>query len=340
MTKFISRILIVGYGSIAKRHLHIARSLYPSADIRVLRHRLDRDIPKSSNGCFFSIHDAVEFEPNLAVIANPATFHLEVARAMADVGAHLLIEKPIAVSLDGVQELIELCIEKSVVLMVGYNLRFLDSLLKYRDIIHRGLVGKILSIRCEVGQYLPTWRPESDYRESVSARLDLGGGALLELSHEIDYIQWIFGCIDWVRASMHKKSSLEINVEDLVHIIFESYPDFQDSPIVGTINLDFIRHDKTRSCIAIGENGSIRWNGLTGVIDIFESHSNEWREILMPISQPIDAYNSEWHHLIEEIGKDRKDYEPGKDSLKVMRVIEAVRKSNADGGAICKTCNI
>ena len=70
------------------------------------------------------------------------------------------------------------------------------------DLMQNKIVGKILSVRCEVGQFLPSWRPNIDYRESVSARKALGGGALLELSHEIDYLMWIFGDIDWVKATL------------------------------------------------------------------------------------------------------------------------------------------
>lgn len=336
MVKTIRRILIVGYGSIAKRHLLIARTLFADADIRVLRHQVSSDVPENSNGCLYNLCDAIGFKPNLAVIANPAPFHLEVAHALIDLGTDLLIEKPISSSLDAVQDFIELCNKKSILLQVGYNLRFLGSLIKYRDLIQQGIVGKVLSVRCEVGQYLPDWRPGIDYRKSVSALRELGGGALLELSHEIDYIRWIFGEIVWVKASMHQKSNLEINVEDLVHIIFESSPDFQNSQIVGAINLDFIRHDMTRSCVAIGESGSLRWNGLTGGIDIFEAHLGSWRSLVAPTDELTDTYKAEWTCFLEKISGRHLDNESAINSLHVMKIIDAIRKSNTMGGAICQ----
>ena len=83
--------------------------------------------------------------------------------------------------------------------MTAYNLRFLPSLQAYRERIQFGVIGKVLSVRCEIGQYLPSWRPGSDYRQAVSASRALGGGALLELSHEIDYLRWIFGEVAWVQ---------------------------------------------------------------------------------------------------------------------------------------------
>jgi predicted dehydrogenase len=89
----INRILIVGLGSIGRRHLRLARELIPNADIRVLRHQSTNELPEYSNGCFFSIEDAILFAPQIAVIANPAPFHIYTARKLAEIGVHLLIRK-------------------------------------------------------------------------------------------------------------------------------------------------------------------------------------------------------------------------------------------------------
>ena len=126
----IQKILIVGHGSIGKRHLRIARALFPNADIRILRHlKTDNEI-ENKNDYFWDIEEALAFSPQIAVIANPAPFHVSIAKQLAQIGAHLLIEKPLSDSLDGIQELIKICEENQVVLMVGYNLRYSPSLKK------------------------------------------------------------------------------------------------------------------------------------------------------------------------------------------------------------------
>ena len=102
--------------------------------------------------------------------------------------------------LDGVDDLLGTVRARGVICQVGYNLRYLPSLSRFRDLINEGLVGGPLSVRCEIGQYLPNWRPDTDYRTGVTARSDLGGGVLLELSHEIDYLRWIFGEVEWVSS--------------------------------------------------------------------------------------------------------------------------------------------
>jgi predicted dehydrogenase len=105
----IDRILIVGLGSIGKRHLKLARELVPTADIRVLRHQHTNEVPEYSNGCFFNIEDAINFCPQVAAIASPASLHVEVAQRLAELGTHLLVEKPLSSSVDGVASLLQVC---------------------------------------------------------------------------------------------------------------------------------------------------------------------------------------------------------------------------------------
>lgn len=327
----IERILIVGLGSIGKRHLRIARGIFPDADIRVLRHQLTNEIPEYSNGCFFCMNEVLEFKPQLAVITSPATFHIATAQMLAEAGVHLLIEKPLSASVEGVEDLIKTCRLKNAALLTGYNLRFLPSLQHFRHLLDEGLVGKVLSMRCEVGQYLPSWRPESDYRQSVSARHDLGGGALLELSHELDYLRWIFGEIKWIKATLSRQSSLEIDVEDTVHLILGFANATDDHEIVGTVNMDFIRHDTTRMCVAIGENGSLRWNGLLGLVELFESGSQGWRELINLPHQRDESYLAEWENFIQCAVGNKAPMVTGEDGLRVMQIIEAVRISAESG---------
>ncbi len=328
----ISRLLIVGLGSIGIRHLRIARELFPDADIRVLRHEECLSIPEYANGCFSTIEQAVAFSPQIAVIANPAPFHISVAKQLADVGVHLLIEKPLSLSVDGVPQLIETCHKQGSVLMTGYNLRFLPSLQRLRTLLLENTIGSVLSVRCEIGQYLPSWRPEADYRQSVSARHELGGGVLHELSHELDYLRWIFGEVEWVNATLSRQSTLEIDVEDTAHLTLGFLPVVDKFQLIGTVNLDFIRHDTTRSCTAIGENGTLRWNGLTGIVELYEAGAKEWRELFRHHHQRDDSYLAEWRNFIDCVNEHKKPLVTGEDGLKVLQIIEAARISAASGG--------
>jgi predicted dehydrogenase len=323
----IERLLIVGHGSIGQRHLSIARTLLPNADIRVMRHQPCQSIPEYANGCMSSLNEALTFAPHAAVIASPSSLHMQTAQPLAEAGVHLLVEKPLSSSLDGVSKLISTCSASKLVLMPAYNLRFLPSLQEYRRLIQMGTIGRVLSVRCEIGQYLPSWRPGSDYRQGVSASRALGGGAMLELSPEIDYLRWIFGEITWVRASLSKQSDLEIDVEDTAHLILGFDHNSDSHIMIANLSMDFIRHDTTRQCLAIGDKGSLRWNCLTGEVELFPLGGKGWRQLFTGMPQLEESYKLEWQHFLGCVREGSISLINGLDGLAVLEIIEAARKS-------------
>ena len=327
----INRVLIVGLGSIGSRHLRLARQLLPNAEIKILRHQKTSEIPEFSDGCFSTIVEALEFLPQVAVIANPATFHLKTAHSLAEAGVHLLIEKPLSDSVDGISELIKKCKAGNTTLATGYNLRFLPSLKYFRETIESRIIGEVLSVRCEVGQYLPTWRPSSDYRQGVSAKKTLGGGVMLELSHEIDYLRWIFGDVEWVRATLRKQSNLEIDVEDLAFLTIGFVPNSDGKQIIGTVNLDFIRHDHTRLCTAIGEKGSLIWNGVTGEVKIYKLESADWQIIYSHQPNRDETFLAEWENFLLSIQENKSPFVTGEDGMRVLEIIKAAHLSSENG---------
>jgi len=331
VTKLISRILVVGSGSAGTRHLRLTREHFPNSQIKVLRHRSEIAIPEFSDGYFSTMEEAIKFAPQIAIIANPSTFHVDVAQELAEAEIHLLIEKPLSSSIEGVARLIETCKNHKSILMVGYNLRFSPSLQHFRKLLGEGVIGDLLSIRCEVGQYLPSWRPERDYRQCVSAKKELGGGALLELSHEIDYLRWIFGEVEWVRATLSQQSELEIDVEDSANLTMGFLPNIGGRQLIGTLNLDLIRHDHTRACTAIGEKGTLRWNGLTGEVDLYEEDATSWKTLYRHQPKQDETYRFELQSFLDSIRENGVPFVTGEDGLRVLEIIEAVRVSSTTG---------
>ena len=328
----IDRVLIVGHGSIGKRHLRIARELLSEADIRVMRHQPCSEVPQFSNGCLDDIEAVAAFAPQIAVIANPAPFHLNVAIALAKLGCDLLIEKPLSHNSEGIEPLLELEQAHRLVIQIGYNLRFHNALIRFRELIQEGLIGRVLSVRSEVGQYLPSWRLDTDYRSGVSARSELGGGVLLELSHELDYLRWIFGEPSVVSAWLRKLSDLEVDVEDSVHLNLELASVGAAPGVIATVDIDFIRHDTARTCAAIGDRGSLRWNGVTGEIDCWKEGAKEWESLFQYQHERDDTYRSEWEHFLGCVQNREKPLIALEDGFAVMRLIDATRASDAAAG--------
>ena len=329
----ICRILIVGSGGIGRRHFDIAKNLFPKAEIGILSRTKSRVEFGAGAYYFNNLNDALEFSPQISVVANPAPFHIDTADKLARSGSHLLVEKPLTDTYD-VQKshsLFKSCKAHNCVLLIGYNLRFLKSLQYFRDHILNNFIGQVLSFRCESGQFLPLWRPNIDYWSSVTANKNLGGGVLLELSHEIDYVRWIFGEPYWVNATISKQSNLKMDVEDVAHITVGCNSWGDGSKLIGTINLDCIRRDRVRNCITIGDKGSLRWDGLVGKVEYFDACNQIWREIFSVEDDLNKSYLAEWLHFINCINNKASPLITGDDGLLVMQIIDAVRHSSFSG---------
>lgn len=325
----VERVLVVGLGSIGRRHARIARLVRPGASIAAWRHRRsDGSLPAGLDTVAWSLDEALAFAPQAAVIASPASHHLAAARALAREGVHLLIEKPLADRADGVEELIAECAQRSLVLMTGYNLRFLPSLQHFRDVVVSGAAGDVLSVRAEAGQYLPSWRPDVAYRDSVSARASLGGGVLLELSHEFDYLQWIFGNVAWVQAIATRQSLLDIDVEDTAHVVLGFAQSSTRAPLIANVSLDFLRHDSTRCCTVIGSEGTLRWNAITGVVDIFRAGGSAWEQLVAAPVERDATYVAEWRAFLACIESGATVPVDGVAGLATLQIVEAARQSS------------
>jgi predicted dehydrogenase len=330
MQPSISRILLVGYGSIGKRYIKIINKQYPKISIILMRHKKYSDQLKI-NGidyCVSSIDEALTYDPKAAIIANPASYHLDTAIPLANAGLHLLIEKPLSINSLGLDRLLNICSKNDLILMTGYNLRFLPSLQEFRKNLDSNIIGRALSVRVEVGQYLPNWRPESDYRESVSAQKILGGGVLLELCHEIDYLLWLFGRVEWVNAYTSKQSKLEIDVEDTAYVILGFKRDMKDFQITASLNMDFIRHDSSRSCTVICEEGSLKWDGIKGTVEVFKKNENKWSTIFYDQPEKNFTYEEELQHFFKSIKKTKNLLSTGEDGMLTLNVIDAIRMSH------------
>ena len=324
----ISRALVAGLGSIGQRHLRLLRAALPSADIRLLRHSDCDLVIEHADGCFSRLEDAQGFAPELAVIASPAPFHVDTAHALAEGGAHLLVEKPVSDGTAGVAELIAMCADRGLVCQVGYNLRFLETLQAFRAELAAGRIGAVQAVRCEIGQYLPDWRPGADYRTTVSAQRALGGGVILELSHELDMLRWVFGEVDWISAWTGQQGALEIDVEDCAMIQMG----FTGGP-VAQLGMDFLRRDTTRTCTAIGETGSLRWDAGTGRVDHFDPGLGAWAKVTQIIPDRDASYRSQIAALLSAVaGRQGNIAAQGADGLAVMQLVEAVRRSDAQQG--------
>lgn len=286
-------------------------------------------MPSEANRVVFDLEGALACKPVCAIVANPASMHVATALALAEAGVHLLVEKPLSDSMQDVERLISVCETNNLVLMVAYVLRFDEGLNIFRQAVREGKIGRVLSFRAEVGQYLPDWRPGSDYRANVSARKELGGGALLELSHELDYIRWVFGDVVAVSASMTSTGTLDVDVEDLVEGILEIHSS-DDLAITGSVHLDMLQRAPYRVCRAIGEAGTLEWNPIESVVRCFVAGSKAWHTLYQSTPAGRNAiYIRQLESFLDSVWNKKPPMVTGKDGKAVLQIIQAMRDSAA-----------
>ena len=201
--------LVIGYGSIGMRHTEVLKSLGCIVSI-VSKRKLNIE------RCFSNISDAINKEkPEYIVVANKTNEHIKTLIELEKIGfkGNILIEKPLS------HNLLEIPDKDFNNVFVAYNMRF-NPLLQRLFLELEG--ERIISSQAYVGQYLPDWRPNRDYRKSYSAKKIEGGGVLRDLSHELDFVSWLFGGWKRVTAIGGHYSELEIDSDDVFGLMLET----------------------------------------------------------------------------------------------------------------------
>jgi predicted dehydrogenase len=210
--------------------------------------------------------------------------------------------------------------------MVGYNFRFYIPFQKIYETLTANMIGRVLSIQSHAGQYLPDWRPERDYRKSVSAIKELGGGVMLELSHELDYMRWFCGDVNLVTALSGHLSDLEIDVDDTAEIILQF-----NNGAIGHVHLDMIDRSAFRSCRIIGTRGTITWDGSTNQVRMYTVEENKWSDLhpAMEIDRN-DMYLAEIKHFLRCVEENKQPFVTGEDGKRILEIALAAKRSSQE----------
>ena len=247
------KILFVGIGSIAKRHI---RNLYIIAKRRRLSITIDafRRIPSTISvdeiQKEYTDLSSVPCDYDVVFITNPTELHFDTLKQFHNKGKHFFIEKPV-VSLTQLEAAKEFELRPDSVYYVACPLRY-NAIIQYiKDHI---LVNEVLSVRSISSSYLPDWRKCQDYRQTYSAHKEMGGGVSIDLIHEWDYLTYLFGWPREVKSMMGKKSNLEIDSDDYAIYIAE----YSDK--IVELHLDYFGRKTIRTIELFTENDTIIGN--------------------------------------------------------------------------------
>ena len=329
----IQRALVVGSGSAGRRHARLLKKIRPELDVFLLPSRGTTGVFSSEDSLanltlIESYAEARMVDAQAILICNPSNHRIEAVNGLLEDRAHFFLEKPLASNLSQGLSLMRLFGKCPDRVMIGYNMRYRKSLLDFheeaQELVKR---SQSLSVLVECGQDLKNWRPGFDYRTGVSAKADLGGGVLNELSHEVDYLLWLFGMPDFISATLKKLRYEELDVEDTANLIMEfSSPD-QMRRVTAAVNLDFTRDAQERFCEIHSDIESLKWDGVSSQI-LHKVPGKPWR-VLRDYQESIDAsYENELREFLSRAEAGKVQTPNLLDGLKVLRVLSAARLSN------------
>ena len=252
---------MVGLGSIGLRHLENLRQL-GCGRIGAFRSRhrpLFRPVDLDGVTVHYDFDQALEQGYDAAVICNPTSLHLEYARRAVASGCHLYVEKPVSNTLESTDELVRDVKRNGLVATVGCQFRFHPNLTAIKRWLDEELIGRVLGVHVDTGEYLPDWHSWEDYREGYAARDDLGGGVVLTFIHEIDYLYWLLGPLHPVNAFGGTSGLLDLAVEDHLTGML-----LTDVGVPVTLHIDYLQRPPCRRMKIVGSRGTIEWDFYLG----------------------------------------------------------------------------
>jgi predicted dehydrogenase len=209
-------ILIIGLGSIARKHITALRTINNDFKIYALRSNITNNDEAGIEN-IFNLND-INVVFDFAIISNPTNLHFEYIQKLSKKGINLFIEKPAIHSLDNYDELIKLIHQEKIKTYVACNLRFHPCITYLRNKINKETL-KINEVNVYCGSYLPDWRPGKDFRSTYSSNASMGGGVHLDLIHELDYTTWLFGLPNESKSFLKSVSSLNIDSVDYANYV-------------------------------------------------------------------------------------------------------------------------
>jgi predicted dehydrogenase len=320
------RIGIVGLGSIGKRHVRCLKQLGYD-DVVALRTKkgATKTLPAEFDYIkeVFNAGDFYSSDLEAVIISNPTGLHIETMKTPLKKGIPVFLEKPVADSIEQVEQVENLDTSK---VMVAFMLRHNELINAVKRFIDAGRLGRVYKAHLYCGHYLPFWHRYADYKNEYYSRTELGGGVLRTLSHEIDLMHYFFGTCDEVWAVVGKISDLDIEVDDNALVVCRT----SDDSLI-TIETDYINPLLDRRGQIMGSEGKIEYTFQDNEA-VFTSYK-EKSEVLYKNSRLLwnQMYLKQMETFINFLTNDGVINCDFQDGINVMKVIEAAEESTRTG---------
>lgn len=327
------KVLIIGCGSIGKRHARILRQL--GVNRLVLcdtdEEQLDaaaRQIPDAET--FRSFDQALKQRMDAVFICTPPGYHLNQAIQALQHGCDVFLEKPLSDSMDQIDVLEKAVHTSDRLLMVGLCFRYHQGLQVVRKTISEGQLGKLLAIRASLGEYLADCRPGADYRSLHVAGKRMG--VALDLCHELDFVRWIAQSHPLrIFACSGKFSDLEIEADDLAEIIMPL-----KNGVLTSIHLDYFQRARRRISEYYCSEGTViadlsDWN--TCILRTYSVKTGDWEERRIAMERD-DMFRAMDYEFLTSMTTRKAGYPDLTVGIDVLKMSLAVKRSSAISAAV------
>ena len=293
-------VLIAGCGSIGRRHARVlhglgVREIGACDPVEPQRESLQSEV--SSVTLYDSYESCLRDRPDTVFICTPPDLHISMMELALHAGCHVMCEKPLSNSVEGIDGLDALAAEKNRKVMVALCFRYHEGLVKAKHYLEEGRIGRLVAVRALMGEHLPDVRP--DYRNLFSARYD---GAF-DLTHEVDLAVWYAGQpVRRVQSLSGTYSDIGIEAPDVAQILIE----FEDR-CLANIHLDFFQKPRRRQMELIGTDGVIlvefaRWDRCT--LSRYDAAEGDWKQEEL-ITDRDDMFRAEDLEFLQAVAADK-----------------------------------
>lgn len=318
------RVLVCGTGSIGQRHIKNLQSLNVNVSAWRKRGELAEELSEKFKIIVHADLDQGIDQADAVVIATSTNTHIDIALKAARQGKAIYMEKPIAKSFSEIAPLANEISKNNNIIEVGFQLRAHPNLVKIHEILKGKAFGPLYTYRAVVGHRLDKWRPGTNYRECYSANTKYGGGALLDLIHEIDLVHWLTGDIEKIYGNISNVSNLEMSADDLANLTL-----MNKNGAIGQIQMDMVSPDYRRSLELVFRDAVIQWDYVNGTVykkkDGFKSLIDEVPKTFEKNTMFIKLMKN----FIERVnGKVKSPFCSFEDAITAQKIAESARTSN------------
>lgn len=324
------KYLVIGCGSIGKRHIRNLKAIgIETENITAIETRKDRQDEVKNLGVskiYENLDEALEGKKyDASIICSPTNLHTDQAIKLAENKINFIVEKPLCNNLNNVDKLVKLVEKNNLVVLVAYIFRFAPITKKVKEILEKNLIGKVLYARGEFSEYLPDWHPYEDYRSFYMAEKKQGGGSILDQSHIFDLVHYLLGNFKSVIGIVDKKSSLEVNADDVSELIVKLKND-----IIVSLHTDIFGRGHKKFLEIKGEKGNIMWDFYENSVTVYNADTSSQTAFKKFDKDFNNSYIEELKHFNDCIKQNKKTIAGLEVGIDTMKLIEAAEKSSLE----------